>query len=160
MTKSQFFSETGLLDRKLGFCAKCFPSYSTGSQPLLSSTFQPSLSTGSILFSSHCSSCKMHWKSIRWVMVYFPDKSEKIFSRHKSKSYIAICWILPVIFILPSWTGLWDWHALDCRTRTCTIVDDPNDAFLSYKKILILVGVVLPSLVLVITNFMIYAKVL
>lgn len=44
------FLETGLLDRKLGYCAKCFPSYSTVSRPLLSSTFQPSLSTGTFLW--------------------------------------------------------------------------------------------------------------
>ena len=94
-----------------------------------------------------------------WVMVYFPKKSDSIFSRRNSKFYIAICWILPILIMLPSLTGTWDWHALDCKIRSCTIIDNTQDNLMSFKKFLLMVGVGIPALVLVITNVMIFAKV-
>ena len=93
----------------------------------------------------------------RWVLVYFPYSSDRIFTRKRSKIYIAICWTLPILIMLPSLTGTWGWHALDCRTRTCTIMD--LEEGYPFKKFLFNFGVSFPSLALVVTNVMIYAKV-
>ena len=93
----------------------------------------------------------------RWVLVYFPHSSDRIFTRKRSKIYIAICWTLPILIMLPSLTGTWGWHALDCRTRTCTIMD--LEEGYPFKKFLFNFGVSFPSLALVVTNVMIYAKV-
>jgi hypothetical protein len=97
-------------------------------------------------------------KNFRWVMVYLPRKSERIFTRRNSKIFIAICWILPILCILPSLTQAWGRHALDCKTRSCTIKDDENGR-LPFKKFVLTVGVTVPTLILIVANAMIYAKV-
>ena len=95
-------------------------------------------------------------------MVYFPDKSDRIFTRRNSKMAIAICWIVPVLILLPSLTGKWGKHALDCKTRGCTIIDHDRNGEkngLPFKKFLLAVGVSFPTFVLIVANTMIYIKV-
>ena len=71
---------------------------------------------------------------------------------------IAFCWAIPFLIILPSLTGVWGRHGLDCKTRSCTIID-ANDGSLSFKKFLMSVGVAFPSLILIVIHLMIYEKV-
>ena len=71
---------------------------------------------------------------------------------------IAFCWAVPFLIILPSLTGIWGKHGLDCKTRSCTIIDT-NDGSLSFKKFLMSVGVAIPSLILIVIHLMIYEKV-
>ena len=95
-------------------------------------------------------------------MVYFPDKSDRIFTRRNSKMAIAICWIVPVLILLPSLTGKWGKHALDCKTRGCTIIDHDRNGEkngLPFKKFLLAVGISFPTFVLIVANTMIYIKV-
>ena len=47
---------------------------------------------------------------------------------------------------------------MDCKTRSCTIVEQ-SDGGVGFKKFLIGVGAILPTLVLIVTNIMIFLKV-
>eukprot|EP00095_Tigriopus_kingsejongensis_P007204 maker-scaffold192_size271026-snap-gene-1.21 protein:Tk07204 transcript:maker-scaffold192_size271026-snap-gene-1.21-mRNA-1 annotation:"gustatory receptor trehalose 1" len=93
----------------------------------------------------------------RWVLINWPSKSDKIFSRNQSKLMILACWICPFIMMLPSYFGIFGVHGLDCRSRNCTIKRDENGY--SPKIIFLLVGLVVPCVVLVTANILIYMKV-
>ena len=41
----------------------------------------------------------------RWVLIYYPRKADKIFSRLRSKIMIFACWATAVLMLLPSLTG-------------------------------------------------------
>ena len=84
-------------------------------------------------------------------MVYFPNKSESIFTRRKSKLYIFACWMLPLLVMTPSLTGAWGDHKLDYCARSCTIVDEEN-VKLKFKTFIYALGVVFPTLMLIIFN--------
>ncbi len=43
----------------------------------------------------------------RWVMIFRPSKSEKIFTRRNSKIIIALCWLVPPILLTPSLAGVY-----------------------------------------------------
>ena len=90
-------------------------------------------------------------------MLYFPKKTNKIFTRAKSKIMITICWVMGFLAVIPSLTKLWGWHGMDCKTKGCTILDREEN--FPYKKFLFAVGVAFPSVVLIVTNVMIYVKV-
>ena len=94
----------------------------------------------------------------RWILLSFPEASNRIFTRGKSRLMIAFCWAIPFLIILPSLTGTWGKHGLDCKTRSCTIIDK-DDGTLSFKKFLMTVGVVIPSAILIVIHLMIYEKV-
>lgn len=93
----------------------------------------------------------------RWVLIYFPRRSDKIFSRRNSKFVIGACWTVPFLLMLPSLTGLWGKHGLEYDTKSCTILYDEHCR--SPKIFLYILGITLPSLILVITNTMIYVKI-
>ena len=92
-------------------------------------------------------------------MVYFPNKSESIFTRRKSKLYIFACWMLPLLVMTPSLTGAWGDHKLHCKSRSCTIIDDDENVKLRFKTFIMTLGVLFPTLMLIIFNIMIYARV-
>jgi hypothetical protein len=94
---------------------------------------------------------------IRWCLIYFPNESERIFTRTRSKLYIAICWIIPVLVVSPSLSGVWGRHGLEEFTQSCTIIKDKNGK--SPKILLMTIGVALPGVILVIANTMIFFKV-
>ena len=101
------------------------------------------------------------WKFViifRWITFSFPEASHRIFTRRNSRLMIAFCWAVPFLIILPSLTRIWGKHGLDCKTRSCTIID-ANDGSLSFKKFLMSVGVAIPSLILIVIHLMIYEKV-
>ena len=81
-------------------------------------------------------------------MVYFPNKSETIFTRRKSKLYIFACWLLPLLVMTPSLTGAWGDHKLDYCARSCTIVDEEN-VKLKFKTFIYALGVVFPTSMLI-----------
>ena len=93
----------------------------------------------------------------RWVIIFFPNKAEKIFTRLRSKIMILICWALPLLFLLPSITGIYGMHGLECLSRSCTILKDQKEH--SIKKFLIAFGTGLPTTILILTNTSIYFKV-
>ena len=93
----------------------------------------------------------------RWVMVYFPHKSNTIFSRQNSKICIAICWILPLLVVWPSFFGLWGFNGLECVSRSCTIIRDSEGR--SIKGFLLILGLTFPCCILIVTNVSIYVKV-
>ena len=93
----------------------------------------------------------------RWVIIFFPNKAEKIFTRLRSKIMILFCWALPLLFLLPSITGIYGMHGLECLSRSCTILKDRKEH--SIKKFLIAFGTVLPTTILILTNTSIYFKV-
>ena len=99
-----------------------------------------------------------HWNCIfRWIIIFFPNKSERIFTRNRSKIMIAVCWLIPLLFLLPSMTGVYGKHGLECLSRSCTILKDEKGH--STKNFLFAFGFGLPTLVLVLTNTSIYCKV-
>lgn len=100
----------------------------------------------------------MTYNIFRWCMIFMPYRSEKLFSRNKSKLAIAIVWIAPVIIMIPSLTGLWGRHELECKPRSCTILDDDGSK-LPFKKFLYGIGIAIPTMILVVSNLMIYFKV-
>ena len=93
----------------------------------------------------------------RWIIIFFPNKSERIFTRRKSKMMIAVCWLIPLLFLLPSMTGVYGEHGLECLSRSCTILKDENGH--STKNFLFAFGFGLPTLVLLLTNTSIYIKI-
>ena len=104
--------------------------------------------------------CILKFKSLcnfRWVIIFFPNKSERIFTRRRSKIMIAICWAIPILFLLPSITGVYGIHGLECLSRSCTILKDENGK--SIKNFLIAFGVGLPTSILILTNTSIYFKI-
>ncbi len=50
-------------------------------------------------------------------MIYYPQKSEVIFTRRKSKIIIAFCWIFPFLLLTPSLSGIYGHHGLECMSR-------------------------------------------
>ena len=70
---------------------------------------------------------------------------------------IAVCWLIPLLFLLPSMTGVYGKHGLECLSRSCTILKDEKGH--STKNFLFAFGFGLPTLVLVLTNTSIYCKV-
>jgi len=93
----------------------------------------------------------------RWVMIYFPSNVNEVFSRRNSKLFIALSWLLPLFFVLPSFFGVWGMNALECVSRSCTIIDDEHGN--SIKKFLLALGVGLPFFILTFTNVSIFYKV-
>lgn len=93
----------------------------------------------------------------RWVMIYFPNNSDKIFTRRNSKILVVLCWLMPPLFLLPSLTRMWGRHGLECRSRSCTILSDSMGR--SPKDFILVIGVTVPSIILLITNISIYTKV-
>ena len=93
----------------------------------------------------------------RWIIIFFPNKSERIFTRRKSKMMIAVCWVIPLLFLLPSMTGVYGIHGLECLSRSCTILKDEKGH--STKNFLFAFGFGLPTLVLLLTNISIYIKI-
>lgn len=93
----------------------------------------------------------------RLVLLFFPTKSKDIFSRRNAKIYIALAWLLPCLFVWPSFFGVYGRNALECVSRSCTIISDENGH--SIKKFLLVLGVALPMAVLTATNVSIFAKV-
>ncbi len=69
----------------------------------------------------------------RWVMIYFPHRSDSVFSRTRSKIIIAFCWIVPVTFLLPSLFGLWGHHALECGPRHGKSFEIQMDLYMCVK---------------------------
>ena len=66
--------------------------------------------------------------------------------------------MLPLLVMTPSLTGAWGDHKLDYCARSCTIVDEEN-VKLKFKTFIYALGVVFPTLMLIIFNIMIYARV-
>ncbi len=89
-------------------------------------------------------------------MIYYPSKSDSLFTRRKSKVIIGFCWLLPLLFLTPSLLGVYGKHGVNCVTRSCTIVEQDGR---TPKNIFLFTGLTLPCAVLVITNFMIFSKV-
>ena len=80
-----------------------------------------------------------HRSLFRWVMIYFPSNVNEVFSQRNSKLFIALSWLLPLFFVLPSFFGVWGMNALECVSRSCTIIDDEHGN--SIKKFLLALGV-------------------
>ena len=93
----------------------------------------------------------------RLVLLFFPTKSKDLFSRRNAKIYIGVSWLLPCFFVWPSLAGVYGRNALECVSRSCTIIDDHNGH--SIKKFLMVLGVALPLIVLTVTNVSIFVKV-
>lgn len=93
----------------------------------------------------------------RWVLITYPNKSDKIFSRARSKLMILACWIGPFLMMMLSYNGVFGTHGLKCISRSCTIMKDERG--MTPKRLFFLVGLVIPCIVLLVTNFMIYYKV-
>ena len=70
---------------------------------------------------------------------------------------IAICWVFPLLFVLPSLTAVYGIHGLECLSRSCTILKDEDGH--STKNFLFVAGVGVPTLILLITNTSIYVKI-
>lgn len=90
-------------------------------------------------------------------MIYFPHKSDAIFTRRNSKLIIACCWLVPFLMLIPSTSGLYGRHGLECASRSCTIM--PDDRGRSPKDLFLFMGLALPCAVLIVTNAMIWYKV-
>merc|ERR1712223_2330656 len=67
--------------------------------------------------------------------------------------------MLPLLVMTPSLTGAWGDHKLHCKSRSCTIIDDDENVKLKFKTFIMTLGVFFPTLMLIIFNIMIYARV-
>lgn len=91
-------------------------------------------------------------------MIYYPSFSEKLFTRFKSKLIIVFfCWLVPMIMLLPSLFRFYGQHGMNCKSRSCTILRDENGK--SPKNFFLASGLMVPGIVLVIANALIYYKV-
>ena len=94
----------------------------------------------------------------RAFMIYFPSFSEKLFTRLKSKLIIVLfCWLGPILMLMPSLFRLYGQHGMDCKSRSCTILKDVNGK--SPKYFFLASGLMIPGIVLVIANGLIFYKV-
>ena len=69
---------------------------------------------------------------------------------------IAACWMISLLMFLPSLSGIWGQHGLECDSRKCTIVDDENG-----RNPLDLVrglALILPVVILVVADISIFWK--
>ena len=88
--------------------------------------------------------------TFRWITVFYPQHLLKWYTRRNIKITIAICWILPFLVMLPSTIGIWGIHALECYSRTCTLMRDENNH--SPRDVLFGVGAVTPTIIMLLLS--------
>ena len=64
---------------------------------------------------------------------------------------------MPIIVIIPSLSGIWGRHGLECNSRVCTIIQDENGH--NPKTILKLLAVALPVNILIAADISIFWKI-
>ena len=80
------------------------------------------------------------------------NEQEFLFAEFK----IAACWILPVLVSIPSFFGIYGRHGLECYSRSCTVINDPNGQ--NPKMILKGLGLIAPIVILTIADVSILWK--
>ena len=91
------------------------------------------------------------------MLISYPSLGDRVFTRSNSKLIIAACWLIPPLLICPSLFEVWGRHGMDCRSGSCTILEDVDER--SPKAMLLFCGLTVPCMVLAVTNSMIYDKV-
>merc|ERR1712130_840254 len=89
--------------------------------------------------------------------LFFREGAEKIFTRRVNIGVVVICWIIPLIFLIPSLTGSWGAFGLKDYTQSCTIIKDKHGK--SPKFFFETMFVIIPVIVLIISNIMIIIKI-
>ena len=69
---------------------------------------------------------------------------------------IIAIWVLPVLIMIPSLTGILGRHGLECNSRICTILEDENGN--NVKNYLKLFAVAGPVLILLAADVSIFLK--
>ena len=63
---------------------------------------------------------------------------------------IATCWAASFLVLLPSLSGIWGHHGLECNSRSCTILDDQNGH--NPKNLIKGLSLILPILILTVAD--------
>ena len=69
---------------------------------------------------------------------------------------IIAIWVVPVLIMIPSLTGILGRHALECNSRICTILENENGH--NWKTYLKLVAVAGPVLILLAADVSIFLR--
>lgn len=103
----------------------------------------------------------------RGCMLFFPNSVDKIFTGKinikgravpiNSLIIITLCWVIPLIFVVPAYYGQFGIMGLKKHTQSCTILRDENGH--SPKKFLYSFGFFLPFVVISLTNIGLVLKI-
>ena len=69
---------------------------------------------------------------------------------------ILCCWAIPLLLLMPSLSGIWGQHGLECNSRICTIIADENQN--NPKMVLKLLAVALPITIMIAADISIFVK--
>jgi len=102
----------------------------------------------------------------RAFMLFLPAKVDMIFTNYKEVNgrkvpvnsilILFLCWLIPILMLLPSYTGAKGSMGLQKHTQSCTIlVDDEGD---NPKKLFYAIGFGIPSVTLIVSDIAIFFK--
>ena len=69
---------------------------------------------------------------------------------------IVVLWIIPIVLLIPSLSGLFGRHALECNSRICTLMED--DGGNNPKNLLKFLAVVGPVIILTAADISIFFR--
>jgi len=91
----------------------------------------------------------------RWICIFFPKRKVTRNRRNYFTKIIAI-WVVPVLIMIPSLTGILGRHALECNSRICTILENENGH--NWKTYLKLFAVAGPVFILLAADVSIFLR--
>merc|ERR1719300_1598024 len=96
-------------------------------------------------------------------MLFFPEKVDRVFTNNKeirghnvpvkSLVILLLCWLIPIFVMLPSYFN--GGTGLNLNTGSCTFIKEEGKQF---KTIFYIVGFVIPSFLLIVSDIAIYFK--
>jgi len=102
----------------------------------------------------------------RAFMLFLPSKVDMIFTNNKevkgrnipinSIIILFLCWLIPILMLLPSFTGTEGKMGLQNHTQSCTILTDKEGD--NPKKLFYAIGFGIPSVTLIVSDIAIFFK--
>jgi len=102
----------------------------------------------------------------RAFMLFLPSKVDSIFTNNKnikghklpinSLIILFLCWLIPILMLLPSFTGTEGKMGLQRHTQSCTILADREGD--NPKKLFYAIGFGIPSVTLIVSDIAIFFK--
>eukprot|EP00092_Neocalanus_flemingeri_P009633 GFUD01010370.1.p1 GENE.GFUD01010370.1~~GFUD01010370.1.p1 ORF type:complete len:420 (-),score=66.22 GFUD01010370.1:529-1788(-) len=102
----------------------------------------------------------------RAFMLFLPSRVDSIFTNNRdigghkvpinSLIILFLCWIIPMLMLLPSFTGTQGKMGLQLHTQSCTILPDKEGD--NPKKLFYAIGFGIPSVTLIVSDIAIYFK--
>jgi len=92
----------------------------------------------------------------RVTLLLFREKVGSVFTVRVSMVIVALCWLIPLGFLIPSLSGAWGMAGLKDYTQSCTIMDDEEGE--NPKKLFQTLFVIIPVILMIICNIIIFIK--